>query len=83
MKCRAVAVFALCVGSAVAADAPRFDAGAIHPHDPKLRLSTMQFARGGELSIYGMTIRNLIWLAWQLPPGAGDWRTEVAGFRVV
>jgi uncharacterized protein (TIGR03435 family) len=28
----------------------------------------MQFARRGDVSIYGMTIRNLIWLAWQLPP---------------
>lgn len=52
----------------LAADALRFEAAAIHPHDPKLRVSTMQFTKGGEVSIYGMTIRNLIWLAWKLPP---------------
>lgn len=67
MKRKTVVVFALCVWSAVAADAPRFEAAAIHPHDPKLRLSTMQFANSGDISIYGMTIRNLICLAWSLP----------------
>jgi uncharacterized protein (TIGR03435 family) len=61
-------VFALCAWSAVAADAPSFEAAAIHPHDPKLRVSTMQLAKSGEVSIYGMSIRNLIWLSWQLPP---------------
>lgn len=28
----------------------------------------MRFPPGGELSISGMSIRNIIWLAWQLPP---------------
>ncbi|HVY94932.1 MAG TPA: TIGR03435 family protein, partial [Bryobacteraceae bacterium] len=46
----------------------RFEAAAIHPHDPKLRVSLMQFTKGGEVSIYGMTIRNLIWLAWKMRP---------------
>jgi hypothetical protein len=68
MKCKIPVVFALCAWSAVAANAPRFEAAAIHPHDPKLLLSTMQFANVGDVSIYGMTIRNLIWIAWKLPP---------------
>jgi uncharacterized protein (TIGR03435 family) len=68
MKYGLAAVFALCAWSAMAADAPRFEAAAIHPHDPNLRLSTMQFANSGDIWIYGMTIRNLIWLAWRLPP---------------
>lgn len=61
-------VFALCVWSGVAADALRFEAAAIHPHDPQLLVSTMQITKSGEMSISGMSIRNLIWLAWHLPP---------------
>lgn len=68
MKRRTFAVFAICACSLVAADTPRFEAAAIHPHDPNLSLSTMHFAKSGDVSIYGMTIRNLIWMAWQLPP---------------
>ena len=28
----------------------------------------MKFPKGGEVSILGLSIRNLIWLAWNLPP---------------
>ncbi len=49
------------------ASAPRFEVAAIHPHDPKLNVSSMA-GRGSEFSILGMPIRNLIWLAWHLPP---------------
>jgi uncharacterized protein (TIGR03435 family) len=68
MKRRTVLVFALCAWSASAADAPRYEVASIRPHDPDLRLSSVQMTRGGEIWIYGMTIRNVIWLAWHLPP---------------
>ncbi len=68
MKRRMPVALVLCACSLVAADAPRFEAAAIRPHDPKLQVSTMHFAKIGDVSIYGMPIRNLIWLAWQLPP---------------
>jgi uncharacterized protein (TIGR03435 family) len=48
--------------------AANFEVAAIHPHDPKNPVSQMKFSPGGEASIMGLTIRNLIWLAWQLPP---------------
>ena len=68
MKRRMLVVLALCACSVLASDTPRFEAAAIRPHDSILPISTMRFTSGGELSIYGMTIRNLIWLAWRLPP---------------
>ena len=51
-----------------AGPAPRFEVASIRPHDPSLQSSTMNLARGGTLSITGMTIKNVIWLAWHLPP---------------
>jgi uncharacterized protein (TIGR03435 family) len=67
VKRRSLLILALHAWAAAGADPPRFEAAAIHPHDPNLRFTAMRI-RGGELSIYGMTIRNLIWLAWKLPP---------------
>ena len=46
-----------------------FEVAAIHPHDPNIPAATMKFLPGRAVSISGMAIRNLIWLAWQLPPG--------------
>jgi uncharacterized protein (TIGR03435 family) len=68
MKYKAAVAFVLCAWSIGAADLPRFEAAAIHPHDPSLPVSMMKATKGGEMSIYGMSIRNLIWLAWKLPP---------------
>lgn len=51
-----------------AAPADKFEVAAIHPHDPKIRASTMMFPPAGEVSIMGLGVRNLIWYAWQLPP---------------
>jgi bla regulator protein blaR1 len=50
-----------------AAFADKFEVAAIHPSDPGSRGAIMQFLPGGGFSMSGMTIRNLIWLAWQLP----------------
>lgn len=52
-----------------AAPADKFEVAAIHPTDPaSYRGAIMRFLPGGAASISGFTIRNLIWLAWQLPP---------------
>lgn len=48
--------------------AANYEVAAIHPHDPRWPASTMRGSAGSEFSITGMTIRNVIWLAWQLPP---------------
>lgn len=61
-------LFLLSPALLLAASGLRFEVASIRPHDPNLRVSTMQSTHGGELSIFGMTIRNLIWLAWKLPP---------------
>jgi uncharacterized protein (TIGR03435 family) len=45
-----------------------FEVASIRLHDPNSVAATMKFLPGGTLSISGMSIRNLIWLAWQLPP---------------
>lgn len=66
---RYLGTFAILMFIAYAADsAAKFEVAAIHPHDPNIPASTMKFLRGGAASISGFTIRNLIWLAWQLPP---------------
>jgi len=61
----AASLFLACLS---AAPAPRFEVASIHLDDPNSRGAGMKFAPGGMLSISGMTIRNLIWLAWHLPP---------------
>lgn len=66
---RYVATLAILISIAYAADsAAKFEVAAIHLHDPNIPASSMKFLRGGAASISGMSIRNLIWLAWQLPP---------------
>jgi len=54
------------VGCLHAADP--FEVAAIHPGDPNSNSSWIKFLPGGRLSISGMPIRNLIFLAWHLPP---------------
>ena len=66
-KCLAAIVSLMFIAYA-AAPADKFEVAAIHPHDPNIPASSMKFPRGGEASISGFTIRNLIWLAWKLPP---------------
>jgi hypothetical protein len=63
---RIIITLLIAVGCLSAAD--RFDIAAIHPDDPNSTGASMKFLPGGGLSISGMNIRNLIWLAWQLPP---------------
>jgi uncharacterized protein (TIGR03435 family) len=66
---RYLAVIATLVLTAyAAAPADKFEVAAIHLHDPHLPADSIRFPRGGAGSISGMTIRNLIWLAWKLPP---------------
>jgi uncharacterized protein (TIGR03435 family) len=51
-----------------AAPADKFEVAAIHPTDPaSYRGASMKFLPGGGLSVSGMTIGNLISLAWQFP----------------
>lgn len=65
---RLIVIASLALAAYAADSAPRFEVAAIHPSDPNSRGSAMRFLPGGAVSITGMTIRNLIWLAWQLPP---------------
>lgn len=65
---RLIIVASLSLAAWAADSAQRFEVAAIHPHDPNLPASTWRVLPGGVLSISGMSIRNLIWLAWQLPP---------------
>jgi uncharacterized protein (TIGR03435 family) len=57
----------LCAWTALAADAPRYEAASIRPHDPSSQRSMIR-PRGSEILIDGMSIRNVIWLAWHMPP---------------
>ncbi|HEX3880374.1 MAG TPA: TIGR03435 family protein [Bryobacteraceae bacterium] len=40
--------------------ADRFEVASVRPHDPKLKVSTMNILPGGEVSITGMTVRSLM-----------------------
>jgi uncharacterized protein (TIGR03435 family) len=76
MRCLA-AIATLIFTAYAAAAADKFEVAAIHPHDPHIPAGSMKFPRGGEGLISGMSIRNLIWMAWQLPPdrvtGGPEW----------
>jgi len=66
---RKTLILILLAAGGFAASPPRpFEVASIRPHDPNSPNSTMKFLPGGSLSISGITIKNLIWLAWQLPP---------------
>lgn len=63
---RTAALFALFAFSVMAADAPRYEVASIRPHEPSQLRSTIHF--GSETLFSGMTIRNVILLAWHMPP---------------
>jgi uncharacterized protein (TIGR03435 family) len=56
---------------------PTFEVASIRPHNPKSPAATMKFLPGGAVSISGMSIKNLIWLAYGLKDyqvlGAPKW----------
>jgi uncharacterized protein (TIGR03435 family) len=66
MMTSAIASISVCL--LLAAAEPKFEVAAIRPHDPNSPESMMRFLPAGGLSVTGMSIRNLIWLAWKLPP---------------
>src|SRR5580692_3244422 len=65
---RCLIVTAILTAAELAGGVAPFEVASIRLHDPNRVVATMRFLPGGMLSISGMSIRKLIWLAWQLPP---------------